>query len=95
MKEIAKYLEVHYATISRAINRVEERNGKKSKSNNERPDPTQRDKIYDAENRKEAVSLYKKWAKKWKSVAPKAVRYLTDDLEELLNVYYCPKEIRI
>jgi DNA-binding MarR family transcriptional regulator len=29
LKEIAKYLEVHYVTISRAINRVEERNGKK------------------------------------------------------------------
>ncbi len=29
LKEIAKYLEVHYVTISRAINRVEERKGKK------------------------------------------------------------------
>jgi len=51
--------------------------------------------IYDAENRKEAIVLYKKWAKKWKSSAPKAVKCLEDDLEELLNVYYCPKEIRI
>ncbi len=51
--------------------------------------------IYDAENRKEAIVLYKKWAKKWKSLAPKAVKCLEDDLEDLLNVYYCPKEIRI
>lgn len=51
--------------------------------------------IYDAENRREAIVLYKKWATKWKSSAPKAVQCLEDDLEELLNVYYCPKEIRI
>jgi transposase-like protein len=51
--------------------------------------------IYDAGNRKEAVALYRKWARKWKSIAPEAVRCLEKDLEDLLHVYACPKEIRI
>ncbi|MCQ9206123.1 MAG: transposase [Omnitrophica bacterium] len=50
--------------------------------------------IYNAHNRKEAVTAYKKWATKWKALSPKAVRCLEKDLEELLNVFYCPKEIR-
>ena len=51
--------------------------------------------LYDAENRKEAVLLYKAWAKKWMSEAPEAVKCVKNDLEELFNVYYCPKAIRI
>jgi len=51
--------------------------------------------IYNAKNRQEAVGEYKKWAKKWEVVCPKAVKCIEKDLEELLNFYYCPKEIRI
>ena len=50
--------------------------------------------IYDADNRKEAVKAYRKWAERWKDISPKAVKCLEKDLEELLNVFYCPKEIR-
>lgn len=51
--------------------------------------------IYDAKNRKEAVDAYRKWAKRWRSMSPKAVTCIEKDLEELLNFYYCPKEIWI
>lgn len=51
--------------------------------------------IYDAKSRKEAEREYSKWAKKWKPIAPKAVRCIERDLDELLNFYYCPKEIWI
>jgi transposase-like protein len=51
--------------------------------------------IYDAKSRKEAERAYSEWAKKWKPIAPKAVRCIEKDLEELLNFYDCPKEIWI
>lgn len=51
--------------------------------------------IYGAEDRKEAMSRFTQWATKWKRVAPQAVKCLREDLEELLQVYTCPKEIRI
>jgi transposase-like protein len=51
--------------------------------------------IYDAKDRKEAVLRYRQWAMKWRGVAPDAVRCLCEDLEDLLQVYTCPKEIRI
>lgn len=51
--------------------------------------------IYSARNRQEAVEAYSKWAKEWRSVCPKAVKCIEKDLEELLNFYCCPKEIRI
>lgn len=51
--------------------------------------------IYKAENRKEAEKAYGRWAKKWSSVAPKAVRCIEKDLDELLNFYSCPKQIWI
>ena len=51
--------------------------------------------IYKAENRAEALKAYKQWAEKWTSISPKAVRCIQKDLQELLNFYYCPKEIRI
>jgi transposase-like protein len=51
--------------------------------------------IYNAKSRREAEKEYSKWAKRWKPIAPKAVRCIEKDLEELLNFYYCPKEIWI
>lgn len=51
--------------------------------------------IYDAKSRKEAERAYSKWAKIWKEIAPKAVRCIEKDLEELLNFYNCPKQIWI
>jgi transposase-like protein len=51
--------------------------------------------IYNAKNRQEAVEAYNKWAKKWRGICPKAVGCIEKDLEELLNFYSCPKEIRI
>jgi len=51
--------------------------------------------IYNAKNRKEAVKAYHEWARRWRTTAPKAVQCIEKDLEELLNFYYCPKEIRV
>lgn len=51
--------------------------------------------IYSAENRKEAVKAYNEWAERWRVKYPKAVRCIEKDLEELLNFYSCPPEIRI
>jgi putative transposase len=51
--------------------------------------------IYNAKNRKEAEKAYGRWEKKWRAIAPKAVRCLEKDLEELLHFYSCPKEIWI
>lgn len=50
--------------------------------------------IYSAENRKEAVKIYNKWVKKWRTAYPKAIKCIEKDLEELLNFYCCPQEIR-
>jgi putative transposase len=49
--------------------------------------------IYSAKNKKEAERSYSKWEKQWKPIAPKAVRCIEKDMEELLNFYSCPKEI--
>lgn len=49
--------------------------------------------IYKATNRKEAEQAYGTWQKKWAPLAPRAVRCMEKDLEELLNFYSCPKEI--
>lgn len=49
--------------------------------------------IYDANNKREAERAYSKWEKKWISIAPKAVKCIEKDLEELLNFYSCPKAI--
>jgi len=51
--------------------------------------------IYSAKNRKEAERAYGKWEKKWRPIAPKAVRCLEKDLDELLHFYSCPKGIWI
>jgi putative transposase len=50
--------------------------------------------IYEAEGREEAIRVYRGWVKEWGSIYPRAVRCIEKDLEELLNVYYCPKEMR-
>ena len=49
--------------------------------------------IYNSENRDKAILVYKKWAKKWRVIVPKAVECLEEDLEELLNFYECPREL--
>lgn len=49
--------------------------------------------IYSAEGRREAERAYDKWALKWRPAAPRAVRCVEKDLEELLNFYGCPREI--
>lgn len=51
--------------------------------------------MYNAKHRQEAIAVYRKWAKKWRAVSAKAVKCIDKDLEELLNFYSCPKEIRI
>jgi putative transposase len=51
--------------------------------------------IYGAEDRKGALKAYSRWAKRWRDQSPKAVRCIEKDLEELLNFYSCPEEIRI
>jgi transposase-like protein len=50
--------------------------------------------IYSALNRREAVQAWREWSRDWRKVAPKAVACLEKDLEELLNFYSCPEEIR-
>jgi len=51
--------------------------------------------IYDAKSKKEAEQAYGRWEKKWRPIAPKAVRCVEKDLEELLNFYSCPRKIWI
>ncbi|MCX8030132.1 MAG: IS256 family transposase [Thermodesulfovibrionales bacterium] len=51
--------------------------------------------IYSANSRKDAERAYNRWAKKWIKIAPKAVRCIEKDIEELLNFYSCPKEMWI
>lgn len=51
--------------------------------------------IYNANSRGEAVQAFGRWAKTWRTSSPKAVRCIEDDLEELLNVYDCPAELRV
>lgn len=47
--------------------------------------------IYQAENRTEAIELFRKWKRRWQGQAPKAVACLESDLEELLAFFDCPK----
>lgn len=49
-------------------------------------------KIYNADNKNEALQNYKEWQKKWRQIAPKAVECVEEDLEELLNFYDAPEE---
>jgi transposase-like protein len=50
--------------------------------------------IYSAESKAEAISEYRSWAKTWRPISPDAVKCLERDLEELLNFFTCPKEMR-
>lgn len=47
--------------------------------------------IYQANNRTEAIQLFRKWKRRWQKQAPKAVACLENDLEELLAFFDCPK----
>ena len=47
--------------------------------------------IYRADNRTEAIQLFRKWKRRWQDQAPKAVACLETDLEELLAFFDCPK----
>jgi putative transposase len=47
--------------------------------------------IYGAESRHLAIEEFKDWKKIWIKKAPRAVQCLEKDLEELLNVFTCPK----
>jgi len=51
--------------------------------------------IYNAKGKKEAEQAYSRWEKKWRAIAPKAVRCIEKDIDELLNFYDCPPEIWI
>ena len=50
--------------------------------------------IYEASTRREAVARCKEWAGRWKGVAPKAVKCLEKDLDELLSFLKFPEEHR-
>lgn len=47
--------------------------------------------IYQAHTRREAVLRFRRWAARWRSTAPKAVKCIEDDLDELLPFLDCPK----
>jgi putative transposase len=51
-------------------------------------------KIYKAENRKGAVQKYWSWARRWRNIAPGAVKCLEEDLEELLAFFDFPEPHR-
>jgi len=50
-------------------------------------------KIYNADSYNDALREYRKWVKDWEYAAPKAVKCLDNDIEELLNFFKCPKEL--
>jgi len=47
--------------------------------------------IYEASTRREAVARFREWARKWSDVAPKAVKCLQKDLDELLSFLKFPE----
>ena len=51
--------------------------------------------IYAAEDRAAAQHAFRLWRDRWRSQAPRAVRCLEADLEELLTVYDCPAAVRV
>lgn len=50
--------------------------------------------IYQAETRMAAIKAYWRWARTWRTEAPKVVACLRKDLQELLNFFACPSEHR-
>ena len=51
--------------------------------------------IYRSDNKNQALVEFKAWKKSWQRACPKAVHCLEKDLDELLNVFDCPKSHRI
>ena len=49
-------------------------------------------KIYLAQNRRQAFKHFERWKKEWQKTYPDAVHCLERDLEELLSFFDCPKE---
>ena len=47
--------------------------------------------IYQAETRREAIIRFRSWAKQWRSLEPKAVLCLEQDLDEMLPFLSCPR----
>jgi putative transposase len=47
--------------------------------------------IYQAETRREAIGLFRGWAKQWRNVEPKAVKCLEADMDEMLSFLSCAK----
>jgi len=47
--------------------------------------------IYLAQSKHHAIAVFKAWKKKWIKTSPRAVHCLEKDLEELLNVFQCPR----
>lgn len=52
-------------------------------------------KVYIAENRRKAVSIYKIWKKRWKRKYPKAIKCVEKDIDELLNFMDFPVRHRV
>jgi transposase-like protein len=52
-------------------------------------------KIYLARSQKEAISIFKRWAKHWRSQSPKAVKCLEDDFEYMIAFLSEPEEYRV
>ena len=50
--------------------------------------------IYLAPTHRDAITRFRRWAAHWRGVAPKAVRCLEEDLEELLPFLACPGDHR-
>ncbi len=48
--------------------------------------------IYLADNARQAGQIFRQWADKWRPVAPKAVKCLEDDLDQLLVFFTCPQK---
>lgn len=47
--------------------------------------------VYQAQNRREAIKCFGEWSQQWRTTQPKAVSCLEEDLEELLSFMECPK----
>jgi len=47
--------------------------------------------IYQQQNRREAIKAYREWEARWKGEEPSAVECLAKDLEEMLTFYSMPK----
>lgn len=47
--------------------------------------------IYLADNAREATSRFKEWVSEWRTLAPKAVACLQQDIEDLLAFFSCPR----